>query len=301
MSPVYALRPGTLGRMASKNATSPISVQPVRKAYEQVADQLRELIVEGELRPGHRLPNETALATQFGVSRATIREALRVLSTQNLIRTAKGATGGSFVILPSTDHISEFLRANIGLLSQTSTVSLDAFLELRAFLEIPAARLAARRSTAEDLERIAASIPPSGEVTALGTPEKFAANKEFHTAVVEAAGNPLLVIAAQPIFSVLQTNLARSTLGQRFHQQVNHDHRVITSAIENGDEEAAASEMHQHLESLRPRYQRAWRDIATARRIAEDGVEAIEKAAADLVPERPGATGPSGTDVPESD
>ena len=88
----------------------PVPVRRVRKAYEQVADQLRELIMTGELAPGERLPNEALLAREFGVSRATVREALRVLAAQNLLRTAKGAGGGSYVTIPTVDHISEFLR-----------------------------------------------------------------------------------------------------------------------------------------------------------------------------------------------
>ena len=66
-------------------------IHRVKKAYEQVHDQLRDLIVRGELPRGQRLPNEAVLASQFGVSRGTVREALRVLAAQNLIRTAKGA------------------------------------------------------------------------------------------------------------------------------------------------------------------------------------------------------------------
>jgi DNA-binding FadR family transcriptional regulator len=234
-------------------------VQRVRKAYEQVADQLRELIVSGRISPGHRLPNEAALSVQFGVSRATVREALRVLATQNLIRTTKGATGGSFVILPTADHISEFLSANISLLSQAQSVSLDEFLELREFLEVPAARLAARRHSEEEIERLRAAIPEQpGE---LGTEEQFIHNKDFHSQVVLASGNTLLSIAAQPIFSVLQTNLSRSTLGRRFHDQINADHRAIAAAIASGDEERAAEEMRRHLSYLRPFYEKAWRNL----------------------------------------
>src|SRR5919199_2868872 len=218
-----------------------VGVRRVRKAYEQVADQLRELIVNGELPPGHRLPNEAALSVQFGVSRATVREALRVLATQNLIRTTKGATGGSFVILPTADHISDFLSSNISLLSQTESVSLDEFLELREFLEVPAARLAARRHSEEELQRMRAAIPD--DPTGLGTEEQFIHNKDFHSQVVLASGNTLLSIAAQPIFSVLQTNLSRSTLGPRFHDQINHDHRAIAAAIADGNEELAGEEM----------------------------------------------------------
>jgi DNA-binding FadR family transcriptional regulator len=234
-------------------------VQRVRKAYEQVADQLRELIVGGEIKPGHRLPNEAALSVQFGVSRATVREALRVLATQNLIRTTKGATGGSFVILPTADHISEFLSSNISLLSQTETVSLDEFLELREFLEVPAARLAARRHTPEAIEAMQSAIP--GDWRELGTEEQFIHNKDFHSELVLASGNTLLLIAAQPIFSVLQTNLSRSHLGRRFHDQINADHHAIAAAIASGDEDRAAEEMHRHLTYLRPYYEKAWRSL----------------------------------------
>jgi DNA-binding FadR family transcriptional regulator len=234
-------------------------VQRVRKAYEQVADQLRELIVSGRFSPGHRLPNEAALSVQFGVSRATVREALRVLATQNLIRTTKGATGGSFVILPTADHISEFLSSNISLLSQAESVSLDEFLELREFLEVPAARLAARRHSDEEAEGLQAAIPEAhGD---LDTQEQFIHNKDFHSRVVLASGNTLLSIAAQPIFSVLQTNLSRSTLGRRFHDQINADHRAIAAAIAAGDEDAAGEEMRRHLTYLRPFYEKAWRNL----------------------------------------
>jgi len=228
-------------------------IRPVRKAYEQVADQLRELIVGGELAPGHRLPNEAALGVQFGVSRATVREALRVLATQSLIRTTKGATGGSFVILPTADHVSDFLSSSISLLSQTETVSLHDFLELRALLEIPAARLAARRRTPETLERLRSALPEAAV-----PPERFEADRDFHSHLVLAAGNTLLSIATQPIFLVLQRNLSRVTLDPAVGRRVHADHVAVAAAVEAGDEDAAAEEMERHLAYLRPFYERAW-------------------------------------------
>ena len=101
-------------------------VRRVRKAYEQVYDQLRDWIIRGDLSRGARLPSEAVLAREFGVSRGTVREALRVLAAQNLIRTAKGAGGGSFVTLPTVDHISTFLHANISLLSESDDVTLPS-------------------------------------------------------------------------------------------------------------------------------------------------------------------------------
>jgi DNA-binding FadR family transcriptional regulator len=77
--------------------------------------------------------------------------------------------------------------------------------------------------------------------------------------VLEASRNTLLAIAAQPVFKVLQTQLARSTLGRRFHRAVNEHHRSIAAAIEAGEREAAEREMHEHLAFLRPFYEQAWR------------------------------------------
>lgn len=237
-------------------------VRRVRKAYEQVADQLHELIVSGTLARGERLPSENALAREFGVSRATVREALRLLTARNLVHTAKGSGGGSYVTVPSADHISEFLRSSLSLLADADRVSLEELLEARTALEVPAARLAAQRRRPEDVERLRAAIP--ARPLELLPADQFAYNEEFHSVVIETCGNLLLTIAAQPVFTVLQTNLARSTLGRRFHRAINDHHRAIAAAIEAGDARAAEQEMRSHLEFLRPFYEKAWRHAVTA-------------------------------------
>jgi DNA-binding FadR family transcriptional regulator len=195
------------------------------------------------------------LAEEHGVSRATVREALRLLAAQSLIRTAKGARGGSFVTQPSVGTLSESLSSGINLLAETHDVTLEELLEARELLEVPAARLAARRRREEDVERLRRTIPEGIG----GAQEEFTYNEEFHAIVLEASQNPLLVIAAQPIFTVLQTNLARSTLARRFYRAVHDDHRAIAAAIEAGDPRAAEREMRAHLHFLRPFYEEAWR------------------------------------------
>jgi GntR family transcriptional repressor for pyruvate dehydrogenase complex len=229
----------------------------VRKAYEQIADHLRELILAGTLGPDQRLPSEAALAERFGVSRATVREALRVLATQNLIRTTKGARGGSFVRMPSVDHVSDLIHANVTLLGQSEDLTLDDFLEVRECLEVPAARMAAHRRSGESLDELAAAIP--GEPLRLSTAQQFVHNRDFHTVLVAACGNRLLSLATRPVFSVLQTHLQRSTLADSELELINHEHRAILAALREGDAEAAAAEMRDHLASLRPMYERAWR------------------------------------------
>ena len=227
------------------------------KQYELVAERLRQLVVHGELQPGERLPNEAVLATDFGVSRATVREALRVLATQSLIRTSKGAGGGSYVTLPSVNGVSEYVQSSISLLADADDVTLEELLEARELLEVPAARLAAERRGEEELERLRNAIPD--EPLRLGTQRQFVYNQDFHLAVIDGCRNALLAIAAQPVFAVLQRNLARSRLGARFHRAINEHHRAIAAAIEAGDADAAGGEMYDHLEYLRPYYERAWR------------------------------------------
>jgi DNA-binding FadR family transcriptional regulator len=227
------------------------------KQYELVAERLRQRVVHGELQPGERLPNEAVLATDFGVSRATVREALRVLATQSLIRTSKGAGGGSYVTLPSVDGVSEYVQSSISLLADADDVTLEELLEARELLEVPAARLAAERRTEEELERLRDAIPD--EPLRLGTQRQFVYNQDFHLAVIDGCRNALLAIAAQPVFAVLQRNLARSRLGARFHRTINEHHRAIAAAIEAGDADTAGGEMFDHLEYLRPYYERAWR------------------------------------------
>lgn len=241
-------------------------VQRVLKAYEQVADQLRELIASGRIAPGERLPNEATLARQFGVSRATVREALRVLSAQNLVRTAKGSGGGSYVTLPSVDHISEFLGSSFNLMTASQDVSLEDLLEARMLLEVPAARLAAERRSDESLARLQSAVPD--ELRSLGMQDQFAFNRNFHSTILEACGNKLLYISAQPIFLVLQRALQRSNLSRAFYHSIDESHRGISAAIAAGDADAAEHEMREHLEHLRPEYERTWR---AARPVGTDG------------------------------
>jgi DNA-binding FadR family transcriptional regulator len=231
-----------------------------RRQSDEVAGRLRDLVVQGELQPGARLPTETALAEEFGVSRATLREALRSLAAQDLIRTAKGAGGGSYVNLPTRAGVSSFLQSSLTVMAGAHDITLDELLEARELLEVPAARLAALRIDEDGLERLREQIPP--EPARFTAATQFVYNQDFHSVVLESSGNALLAIAAKPIFGVLQTQIERSRLGPRFHKLVNDEHVEIAATIAAGDADTAAAQMHEHLQHIRPYYEKAW----TARR-----------------------------------
>ena len=238
------------------------TLRRVRRSYEQVADQLRELIVSGRLAQGERLPTEAVLSAEVGVSRATAREALRLLAAQGLIRTAKGAGGGSYVTMPTVAHISDSLSSNLALLSDARDLTLEELIEARELLEVPAARFAARRRTLEDVERLRNTIP-SGKPP-LDSQSEFVHNRDFHATLIECCGNTVQQSAAQPVFSALQTSLSRSGLGPHFHRSIHAHHVRIVEAVHAADEDGAAREMHDHLAFLVPYYEKAWRKARRA-------------------------------------
>jgi DNA-binding FadR family transcriptional regulator len=227
-----------------------LSVERVKPAYVQVAGQLQDLIVRGRLTAGQRLPVEAELSTMFGVSRSTIREALRLLSSQNLVETRRGVHGGTFVAAPDTTLMGGMLETGLGLLSGADLVSVDQMIEACDLLEVPAARLAAERRTPEQLEQIrqAAAVADKFDDPI----ERYeGGGNGFHSAILAACGNPLLNLVATPIFTVLRTRFHRTNVAQDFWDRSSEQHHAIYHAIELGDSQRAGDLMRMHLAELR--------------------------------------------------
>jgi GntR family transcriptional regulator, transcriptional repressor for pyruvate dehydrogenase complex len=230
-----------------------LPVRPVRRAFEQVADQLRELVLGGRLSAGDRLPTEAELCERFGVSRSTVREALRLLASESLITTTRGASGGTFVALPRTEDVVDYLTGTFSLLAGSHSVSVDELLQARELLEVPAARMAAEHRTEADLERLRATVPTGSD-----RPEQarlFAVNRAFHEEILAAAPNRLLRVMTQPVFATLQNRVLRDRASAGFWDLVMADHEAILRAVEAGDADAAADAMSAHLSHLRPTYE----------------------------------------------
>jgi DNA-binding FadR family transcriptional regulator len=245
-------------RKRSANDVGLVTVRPVQTAHEQVAEQLRQMIVSGELPVGARLPNEGHLAAQFGVSRPTVREALRALASQDFLRTVKGANGGSFVQEPSIPNITNYLFTSMTMLRRGATIDYDEFLEARMLFETPAARLAAVRRSDDDLAAMTATI--SGDPANVVPERQNVHNRNFHLAMFHAAGNPLLTICAQPVFTVLHNHLQRSEKTPEYHARMASDHGEILEAVRSEDADAAEAAMKDHLDYLHSLYASGWYD-----------------------------------------
>ena len=224
--------------------TRNLSVAKVRPVYEQVAEQLRDLLVSGELLPGQRLPSEGDLAKLFGVGRTTVREGLRILASQQLLTTTRGAKGGTFVVTPDADTVSRYLETSIGLLAGSDRMSIAELLEARKYLELPATRLATERLDSAGLTAIGATAQPTG------TPGAKMEHSNFHVEILRASGNRMMEVMARPIFDVMRTRLNRGAAPRDFWNKVNAEHQIIFSAIESRDADAAVEAMHAHLDHL---------------------------------------------------
>lgn len=219
-----------------------LPVRMVKPAYEQVANQLRELMVAGSLVPGQRLPNEGELASLFGVGRTTVREGLRLLTSQQLLVTTRGVKGGTFVVTPDADNISRYLETSIGLLAGTERMSIEELLEARHYLELPATVLATQRCGEEQLDTIAVTVQASSSVRM--------EHSNFHAAILSASGNRMLGVMARPIFDVMRMRLDRAAAPPDFWAMVSRDHLAIYEAMQSRDALRASETMDGHLARL---------------------------------------------------
>jgi GntR family transcriptional repressor for pyruvate dehydrogenase complex len=215
-------------------------------AYQLLADELRADITSGRLQPGERLPPEPELCVRTGVSRSTVREALRLLASQHLIVTTRGVTGGSFVAHPDAEQLSEALSTGLNLLTKAAVGFAD-LLELRRALEIPAAALAASRRTEAHLAEIRAALfdPDLDDFDVM-----LRAHTAFHSAIAKATCNPLYELVTRPLYNVLYGEEVTSSLPEGYWARIDADHRDLLAALVDRDAERAQTVGRLHLDYI---------------------------------------------------
>lgn len=200
----------------------------------QIALSIRDAILAGRLLVGDRLPSEVELSEQFAVSRPTVREALKRLAAQNLIRTQRGATGGAFVNhLSYADAQNQQITTSILLLSMNA-VSFDTACEARYALERACAPLAARRRSDTHLTALRAEIATQSQPDL--PDESFCASDiAFHRALVDAAGNPVLSYQLAGAVEAMQPLMNMITFTARSRVTIIALHCRIADALERSD------------------------------------------------------------------
>jgi GntR family transcriptional repressor for pyruvate dehydrogenase complex len=242
------------------DTTSPV-FRPIRsqRAFEEIAAQIRAQLAEGKLRVGNRLPSERALAEQFGVSRNTLREALRSLEHAGLLRLQKGATGGAFITEASGDAIAT------GLLDMyhSGTIAPAQLTEARSWLESIVVREACQRVTPEYIEQLRENVRQAEEANARGDLETRAeANLEFHRILARMTGNPVMVIVMESVLGVLRHFVL--TIGPHENSFVLPSRKRFIKLLEARDVEGATAEMEASLKRLQRTYLSLAKEAAPA-------------------------------------
>ncbi|MDC5697550.1 FadR family transcriptional regulator [Intrasporangium calvum] len=221
-------------------------VRPVR-LYERIVDQVETAIASGELVPGQRLPSERELVVQFGTSRATVREALRVLESNGLVRSRPGDPNGP-EILPFT---SGGLRKQLHRLARTEELTLAQLLVSRMMLDATANRLAAVLRTDAELAGMEAAIDRMRDSVDLGFEAFSEADVAFHEAVAVASGNTMIqvsnAVVRDTVLSLVAGKLAHARNSKTLMRRSLEHHEQVLDAIRAGDGPAAARASTQSL------------------------------------------------------
>jgi GntR family transcriptional regulator, transcriptional repressor for pyruvate dehydrogenase complex len=217
---------------------------------KQIAESIRSAIADGSLKADDRLPTEEELARRFEVSRPTIREALKRLAAQNLIRSRRGPTGGNFVNRPNQEEVGSSLATALALLVGLGEFGLSDVLEARYELEVVCARLAAERRADAELAIMAAEIGVQAEAT-LSDEDFCASDVRFHRALVDATHNPVIEFVMFAVIEALQPIENMVVFRFRDRQAIVAQHRKVLRAVEARDAAGAVAAITEQMTYLR--------------------------------------------------
>lgn len=205
-----------------------------RDLSAQIAEAIRDAIIAGHLIVDERLPSEAELSEKFGVSRPTVREALKRLAAQSLIRTQRGASGGAFVNRLRYDEAYGQQITTSTLLLSMNDVGFETACEARFAMERACAALAATRRTADHLATMRAEIHRQGQ-PGLSDEAFCASDVAFHRALVDAAENPVLSYHLSGAVEAMQPLMNMITFSARDRAEIIALHETIANRLEDRD------------------------------------------------------------------
>jgi len=233
----------SMKRMAMEAKKLPLAPSQTR-IFDRIILFFKELMENGDLRPGDRLLSERELSSRLGVSRASLREALRALELFGIISIVPGQ--GSYIVPPNFKSLSSVFELMLSLKPSIS----ENVLEVRILIEIEAVRLATMRATPEELASIRSMLdrmPVSLDGNDFGAQADF----EFHKAILEATHNDILIFISETIEGLLRKSHYErrvslfNIINER--EKLVHVHREVYEAIEARDADGAAEKMRQHF------------------------------------------------------
>lgn len=221
------------------------------RAAELMIEEVLDSIARGDFRPGDRLGSENDLIRHFGLSRAVVREALRILEREEVVSVKPGPSGGVFCQSPGVRPLSR----SIDLYGSFHHFRPQDLAEARLELEVITARLAAERATPEDLERLEQLNDQWIADVENGRMDGARTNVQFHLALAAASHNPVLVFFMNALEGLLYENARETGQSARRPNYVAYSHEELLEPVRRRDAAGAAATMRRHLEVFRYRGQ----------------------------------------------
>lgn len=240
--------------------SNPAPAEGARGVTRHVADSIRAEILSGALRIDDRLPTEDELAQRFAVSVPTIREALKRLVAQNLIRSKRGPGGGIFVNRPEFAQVGDNLVGTLMLLSSLGSFPLADIAEFRSDIGAICLRHAVQRRSEDDIHALRRELARQ-EDPAITDVEFCAADVAFHKAIAAASGNEVYSFFVQVLLQALVPPANMVVFRIRDRLMICGFHRRILMAIYARSPEAALAAHGELMDYLRTKYAEAqdWR------------------------------------------
>lgn len=241
----------------------------------QIAESIRLAILGGRIAIEERLPTEDELSQQFGVSRPTIREALKRLAAENLIQSRRGPTGGTFVKRPSYQEMGDSLANAMRLMITLGEFEFDEMLETRFELESLCCRFAAERLSDLDIAAMRQEIARQRDPE-ISDVEFCASDVLFHNALAQASHNNVLRFVMLALNESLNPVTNLITFRFRDRQTIAEQHERLLRAITESSAEQAITVLREQVEYLRSKYgaAQAWRERRRAKGRGETPREA---------------------------
>ena len=218
-----------------------------RKAPQLIISQIRSAILQGKVAPGEKFPSSQELMDEFGVSKATLREALRALEHLGLIEIRKGAKGGMY----ATEVDMKTFHESLVNFLQFKNVSAQHLSEIRMVLEPYAAEVAAKTISAEELHTLNEINETCWEALREGRHEEVRkALVGFHRVIAECSGNPLLIFILTFVNDLLEDTKRLLKPEDRFFRSVLEAHKCIYDALVKQDAQAAFEEMYKDVSNV---------------------------------------------------
>jgi len=237
---------------ASGPSPSSFGIEPIspQRIYQEVASQLRRNISEGKLKPGDKLPPERNLAQMFGVSRNTMREALRALELSGLLELKLGSAGGAFVLPGSSNAVVNGMRD----LYFLGAITPDHLTEARISVSSAVIRRACERMTDEDLEALERNVASAAQMDKAGNfEERTKYHQAFHVLLAKATHNPILLATTEGIMEI--TRQFVKAIGPTEDQTYTlPSRRRMLAHLRQRDAEKAVKEMTSALTKLHQGY-----------------------------------------------